>query len=245
MGPETKHKSAFITHNGIYEFNRMPFGLKNTPMSFQMFMSQVLGSPNWKHVLCYINDILIFSRTFSEHLEHLDLVFQKLRAANLTPKPEKCHFAVSKVLYLGHELSKQGICVDSSKTDAVRTFPVPKTQRDVRSFLGLCNFYRRYVENFSKIAAPLNRLLEKDKPFKWTEACQNSFDSLKLALITAPMMDYPDLNSKFILTTDASDVLLGYILSQKGSDNKERVVAYGGRSLRPDERKWTVTEKEV
>ena len=187
----------------------MPFGLKNAPMSFQMFMSQVLGSFNWKHELhSYRDDILIFSRTFSEHLGHLDLVFLKLRAAKLTLKPEKCRFVVSKVLYLEHELSKQGICVDSSKTDAVRTFPVPKTQRDVRSFLGLCNFYRRYVENFSKIAKPLNRLSEKDKPFKWIEACQNSFDSLKQALITAPMLDYPDLNSKFILTTDASDVSL-------------------------------------
>ena len=137
----------------------MPFGLNNAPMSFQMFMSQVLGSLNWKHLLCYIDDILIFSRTFFEHLEHLDLVFQELGAAKFTLKSEKCRFAVSKVLYLGHELSKPGIRLDSSKTDAVHTFPVQKTQRDVRSFLGLRNFYHRCVENFSKIAIHLNRLL--------------------------------------------------------------------------------------
>lgn len=244
MCQSTKHRAAFITHDGVYEFNRMPFGLKNAPMSFQMLMSQVLRPLNWKHVLCYIDDILIFSSNFDEHMKHLGQVFQKLRDAKLTLKPEKCYFAVSKVKYLGHILSKEGIEVDSSKADALRTFPIPKTQRDIRSYLGLCNYYRRFVQNFSKIATPLNRLLQKDTKFEWTEQCQNAFETLKNALITSVMLSYPDMNSRFILTTDASDVALGYILSQKGSDKKEKVVAFGGRSLRPDERKWTVTEKE-
>lgn len=244
MDPDSKSRAAFITHDGIYEFNRMPFGLKNAPMSFQMLMSQVLRALNWKHVLCYIDDILVFSKTFDEHLSHLAQVFQRLRNAKLTLKPDKCHFAVARVIYLGHVISKSGIGVDPSKTDAVRTFPTPKNQRDVRSFLGLANFYRRFVKDFSKIATPLNRLLQKECQFIWTDLCQDAFDKLKQALITAPMLHYPNLNDQFCLTTDASDVSLGYILSQKDKENKERVVAYGGRSLRPDERKWTVTEKE-
>ena len=244
MDPASKFKAAFITHDGIYEFNRMPFGLRNAPMSFQMIMSQILRSLNWKHVLCYIDDILIFSKTFDDHLCHLSQVFQRLREAKLTLKPSKCHFAVAKVTYLGHTISKAGIEVDPSNTEAVRTFPVPKNQRDVRSFLGLANFYRRFCKDFAKIANPLNRLLQKNTKFIWTDQAQAAFDTLKQSLVTAPMLHYPDLNSSFCLTTDASDVSLGYILSQKDANNKDRVVAYGGRSLRPEERKWTVTEKE-
>ena len=244
MDPSSRHKAAFITHNGVYEWTRMPFGLKNAPMTFQMVMSQVLREMNWKFVLCYIDDILVFSSSFKEHLYHLELVFSKLREAGLTLKSEKCHFAVEKVLYLGHTITREGVRMDSSKTDAVRTFPRPKTQKDVRSFLGLCNYYRRFVQNFSKIATPLNQLLQKDKPFHWDDKCQTAFENLKHALITAPMLTYPDMNVPFILSTDASGTAIGYILGQKDSDGKEMVVAYGGRSLRPDERKYTVSEQE-
>lgn len=244
MDPTSRHKAAFITHNGVYEWTRMPFGLKNAPMTFQMVMSQVLRELNWKHVLCYIDDILVFSSNFREHLNHLSLVFDKLREAGLTLKSDKCHFAVEKVLYLGHVITKHGIEVDASKTDAVRTFPRPKTQRDVRSFLGLCNYYRRFIENFSKIATPLNQLLQKEAKFVWTEKCEAAFKNLKQALVTAPMLRYPDMNTPFILSTDASGTAIGYILGQKGPDGKEMVVAYGGRSLRPDERKYTVSEQE-
>ena len=244
MDPSTRHKAAFITHNGVYEWTRMPFGLKNAPMTFQMVMSQVLRELNWKHVLCYIDDILVFSSNFQEHLGHLDMVFSKLREAGLTLKSEKCHFAVDKVLYLGHIITNEGVQVDTSKTDAVRTFPRPKTQRDVRSFLGLCNYYRRFIQNFSKIATPLNQLLQKDIQFNWTDNCETAFNDLKQALITAPMLRYPDMNSAFILSTDASGTAIGYILGQKGPDGKEMVVAYGGRSLRPEERKYTVSEQE-
>ena len=244
MDPASKHKSAFITHDGIYEFNRMAFGLKNAPMSFQFFISRLMHRVNWKHVLCYIDDILVFSKTFDDHLCHLNEVFQRLKAANLTLKPSKCYFAVPKVTYLGHNISKAGIELDPANTQAVRTFPVPKNQRDVRSFLGLANFYRRFCKDFAKIASPLNTLLQKNTKFVWTDQAQAAFDTLKQTLITAPMLHYPDLNSSFCLTTDASDVSLGYILSQKDENNKDRVVAYGGRSIRPEERKWTVTEKE-
>lgn len=244
LDPKTRHKAAFVVPSGIYEFNRMPFGLKNAPMSFQMLMTKVLGSMNWKQALCFIDDILVFSQTFEQHLAHLDLLFQKLRDANLTLKPEKCHFALEKVKYLGHILSKNGIQVDKEKTKAVDEFPVPTNQRSLRSFLGLCNYYRKFVFKYSQIAAPLNELLQKDRKFIWDSKHQLAFDTLKHSLVTAPMIHYPDMNKTFILTTDASDTALAYILGQKGSDGKERVISYGGRALRSDERKWGVTDKE-
>ena len=239
MDSSTRHKAAFITHNGVYEWTRMPMGLKNSPMTFQMAMSQILREMNWKYVLCYLDYILVFSSNFKEHLYHLECVFSKLREAGLTLKSKKCFFAVDRVLYLGHVITKDGVQVDTNKTDAVSKFPRQKTQTDVRSFLGLCNYYRRFIENFSKIATPLNQLLQKDSPFVWSDICETAFINLKQALVTAPMLRYPDMNAPFILWTDASGTALGYILGQKGPDGKERVVAYGGRSLRPDERKFS------
>ena len=201
-------------------------------MTFQMAMSQILREMNWKYVLCYLDDILVFSSNFQEHLYHLDCVFSKLREAGLTLKSKKCFFAVDRVLYLGHVITKDGVQVDTNKTDAVSKFPRPKTKTDVRSFLGLCNYYRKFIESFSKIATPLNQLLQKDSPFVWSDKCETAFKNLKQALVTAPMLRYPDMNAPFILSTDASGTALGYILGQKSPDSKERVVAYGGRSLR-------------
>ena len=149
--PDTCHKAAFITHDGKYEWTRMPSGLKNSPMTFQTVMGHVLKDLNCKHVLCYIDDILVLSSSFQEHLQHLKLVFNKLRDARLTLKADKCHFAVEKVLYLGHVITKDGVFVDENKTEKVSKYPTPKTQTEVRSFLGLWNYYRRFVENFSKL----------------------------------------------------------------------------------------------
>ena len=245
MDPETKDKSAFITPEGVFEWNRMPFGLKNAPMTFQMLMSEVLRDMNWKYVLVYVDDIIIFSKTFEEHLNHLHQVFSKLREAGLTLKPSKCRFAARKVVYLGHIFSKNGIEVDPSKTAAVKTIPAPKNQHTVRQFLGLANYYRKFVNGFSKIAAPLNNLLKNETKFVWDQACQSAFDELKTALTSAPILIYPNMDKPFILTTDASGTALGYILSQLGEDGKEHVIHYGGRSLKEFEKKWSVSEQEM
>lgn len=248
LDPETRHKSAFVTHDGVYEFTRMPFGLRNAPMSLQMLMSQVLKGLNWKFVLCYIDDILVFSSSFSEHLDHLGQVFQRLRDANLTLKPSKCSFAVEKVVYLGHVISKDGVSVDIEKTEKVRSFPTPTTQKQLKSFLGLCNYYRRFVKDYAKICIPLNKLLKKDKkqkfaPGDWSTECKTAFQTLKDAL-TSPILGYPDMNKPFILSTDSSGSAIGFILGQRDKNGREFVVAYGGRALRPDEKKWSVTEQE-
>ena len=250
LDPETRHKSAFVTHDGVYEFCRMPFGLRNAPMSFQMLMSQVLKGLNWKFVLCYIDDILVFSSNFDEHISHLSQVFQRLRDANLTLKAEKCSFAVDKVIYLGHVITKNGVEVDiSKKTEKIRSFPEPKNQKQLKSFLGLANYYKRFVKDFSKICVPLNRLLQKDKkqkfePGDWTDKCQDAFDTLKNSLTSPPVLGYADMNKPFVLSTDASGAAIGYILGQVDETGREQAIAFGGRALHPDEKKWTVTELE-
>ncbi|VDH89527.1 Hypothetical predicted protein [Mytilus galloprovincialis] len=139
MDPETRHKAAFITQSGIYEWLRLPFGLSNSPASLSMVMTQVLRGINWKFVLCYVDDILVISENFETHLDHLQQLFNCLSKANLTLKPSKCSFAVTEVKYLGHVISKEGVKVDPEKTSAVATFPEPKTQKDVRSFLVICD----------------------------------------------------------------------------------------------------------
>ncbi|CAC5371569.1 unnamed protein product [Mytilus coruscus] len=222
----------------------MPYGLRNSSIAFSQVMSQILRGLHWKYVLAYIDDILIFSKTFEEHLQHLDEVFTRLRKANFTLKPQKCHFAVKKVNYLGHIISKDGVKVDDSKINIVKNYPRPKNQHEVRQFLGLCNYYRRFVKDYAKITVPLNNLLQKDKEYVWTDKCQISFENLKQALTTAPVLSYPDMSKPFILTCDASDSAIGYILGQLDENGKERVISYSGRALRNNELNWTITEKE-
>ena len=244
MDPETRHKAAFITHSGIYEWLRLPFGLSNSPATFSMVIAQVLRNLNWKFVLCYVDDILVFSSNFETHLEHLRQVFECLSKANLTLKPSKCKFAVKQVKYLGHIISEDGIKVDPDKTMAVSSFPVPKTVKEVRSFLGMCNYYRKFVKSYASLATPLTDLLQKDKQFLWTETCQASFDKLKEKLTSSPVLAYADMDKPFELTCDASDSAIGHVLSQRDNENRLRVIAYGGRALSKTERKYHTTEKE-
>ena len=249
LDPESKKKSAFVTHEGVFEFNRMSFGLRNASFSFQLLMSQVLKGLNWKFVLCYIDDILVYSPDFNTHLQHLNQVFDRLREANLTLKPSKCTFGVDKVNFLGHVLSEGGVSVDTAKTDLVKDFPIPTTQKQLRGFLGLCNYYRRFVQDYAKIASPLNSLLKKEigKNFSkvdWTDKCQIAFDTLKDNLISAPILRFPDMSRPFILSTDASGFSLGYILGQVDKNGQEYVICYGGRAIRKEELKWNTTEKE-
>lgn len=245
MSPCSKHKAAFITQDGVYEWKRMPFGLMNSPISFQTLMSGVLREMNFKSVLVYIDDVLIFSKDFDSHLQDLTQVFTKLRDAGLTLQPSKCHFAVKQLKFLGHVISRHGVEVDSEKTKVVSQFPVPKKQKQVRSFLGMANYYRKFIHDYAKIAAPLNALLKKNSIFIWTKDCQQAFDTLKNALISAPILSYPNPEKSFVLTCDASDTAIGYYLSQVSIEGKEQVIAYGGKALSAQEKKYTTSEKEL
>ncbi|CAC5423934.1 unnamed protein product [Mytilus coruscus] len=184
-------------------------------------------------------------KTFEEHLQHHNEVFTRLRKANFTLKPQKCHFAVKKVNYLDHIISKDGVQVDGSKINIVKNYPRPKNQHKVRQFLGVCNYYRRFVKDYAKITVPLNNLSQKDKEYVWTDKCQISFENLKQALTTAPVLSYPDMSKPFILTCDASGSVIGYILGQLDENGKERVISYSGRALRNNESNWTITEKNA
>ena len=207
-------------------------------------MSRCLKDLNWKIALVYIDDILIFSQNFDQHLDHLGQVFQNLRAANLRIHPGKCKFAAREVKYLGHILSPKGIKVDPSKYSAIETYPVPKNVKNVRAFLGLAQFYRKYIKSFAQIALPLNKLLRKDVKFEWTEECNQAFLTLKKALITAPVLAFAQFDKPFILAVDASDESIGFVLSQLDSEGKEHPIAYGGRALRNEELRWHITDKE-
>ena len=165
--------------------------------------------------------------------------------ANLTLRPNKCEFAKPEIIYLGHFISRERIKVDPSKIEAVKSLPIPQNQHDIRSFLGLNGYYRKYVKVYAKIVAPLNLLLPKDISFKWTSDCENAFKTLKQALLTAPVLGYPNLNKPFILACDVSGSAIGYILSQLGDDNKEHVIGHGGRALIYTEPNYSVTEQKL
>jgi hypothetical protein len=192
----------------------------------------------------YIDDILIYSKDFSSHLQHLHAVFDRLESANLKLNPTKCAFATKRVTYLGHEITKQGIEIDHSKTDAVNSYPVPKNAKDVKSFVAMCNYYRRFMQGFAEIAAPLHRLLRKDEQFISSRECQVAFEQLKESLISAPILAYPKFDRRFMLRVHASGFSISYILAQLDDSGKEVAIHYGGRSLSPGERKWTNAERE-
>ena len=247
LDKDSQAKTAFTTHCGLFEFTRMPFGLCNAPATFQRLMQLVLSGLEWDCCFVYIDDILVASKTFEDHLRHLQLVFERLRKAGLRLKPTKCHFIRDKVPYLGFLISKRGIQPDPLKTDKVNNFPRPTSLTSLRSFLGLASYYRRFVPHFATVAAPLHRLTKKDTPFEWNQDCETAFSQLKSLLTQAPVLVYPQFGQgcSFQLETDASGVGLGAILSQKQDDGKYHPVAYASRSLLPSERNYPISELET
>jgi transposase InsO family protein len=231
-------------HRGTFEFNRLPFGLKSAPWAFQQTMSIILRDCLWQYALCFIDDILVYSSDFNSHILHLTEVFARLRKANMKLHMAKCKFAAKTVRYLGHLLSKDGIYPDPKKVEAVRTYPQPKNQKEVRSFLGLVGFYRKYIHQFALKADSLHKLLRKDAKFVFDDECVHSFNTLRTALINSPILALPNFNRPFIITTDASTASIAYVLSQNDDRGQEHVISYGGRSLRNAEKQWSVTDIE-
>ena len=215
MAEESQEKTVFVTHNGLYEFAVMSFGLCNAPATFQRLMSRVLKGLINEKCMVYLDDILVMGQSFAEHISNLQEVFNRLRDANLCLKPKKCHFVKREVLYPGYVVSESGISADKSKVEAVEKFPVPTSVKQVRSFVGLASYYRHFIPGFSKIAGPLFALTKKDSLFEWSPSCQQAFERLKQLLTTAPILIFPDFKKRFILETDASGVGLGAVLSQK------------------------------
>jgi transposase InsO family protein len=245
--PEDREKTTFTSHDGLYWFLRMPFGLRNAPATFQRFVDITLSGLTWKSCLVYLDDIIVFSRTPEEHMKHLDAVLHRLYRAGLTLNLKKCHFFKDKVDYLGHVIRPGQLSVAEKNTEALKKAKHPTTQTELRSFLGLCNVYRRFVKGFAKIAAPLNVLLRKGEKTVLdvlTEEQAKAFETLRTALLNPPILALPRLEGMFTLDTDASDTQLGCCLLQKQPDGKDLPVGYWSRGLTPAERNYSTTEKE-
>ena len=240
--PADRPKTAFSPGPGmgLFQFTRMPFGLSNAPGSFQRLMDKVCrGLP---FVTTYLDDLLIHSATIEQHKAHLREIFERLQQAGLTLRGKKCRLGLSKVAYLGHIFSADGMSPDDQKSEAIRSWPTPTTLQELKSFLGLASYYRRYVKNFADIAAPLNLLTQKDSPFVWDSSCQNAFQLLKEKLTQAPILAYPCFGADapiFHLLTDASASGLGAILEQGG-----QVIAYASRALSEAEKNYSVIQRE-
>ena len=244
LDDESKPCTAFSVGGSHYQYVRMANGLCNAPHTFQALLTKVLGRMLFSSAICYIDDCLIMSHNAEQHFEHLQMVFKKFRQANLRLHSGKCVIAVPKIKYIGHILSKEGLSADPDKTEVIQSFPRPSTPKQLRSFLGVVGYYRRFVDKFSIKTSPLRELLKGDCPFVWEEKHEKAFSELKEALISPPVLVYPDLNRTFILTTDSSHHGLAYILSQRDDGNREHVVAYGGRGLRGAEVRYPISELE-
>ena len=241
---QDKKKTAFSIPKGHLEFNIMPFGLTNAPAMFQHLMKCVLAGQIEKQCLIYMDNIVVFSKSFKEHIERLTNVFQVLRQAGLMLKLNKNQFAQREVKYLRHIVSTAGVHPDPAKTEAVSIYPIPNNAKELRQFLGLANYYRRFVVDYSKIAEPLHKLLTKENGFRWDSKCQNVFDELKHRLVSPPILAFPDFSQEFVLYTDALDSVIGGVLSQN-QDGKERVIVYWSRQLKKAERNYSTIEKEA
>jgi hypothetical protein len=246
MDDRDKAKTAFVTHRGLHQFRVLPFGLTNAPATFQRLMELVLRGLQWERCLLYIDDIIIFGKTFDDTLSNLGQVLDCIQGAGLRLKPKKCHFFQKRVQFLGHLVTPDGICCDPDKISAVVDWEKPKNVKEVRSFLGFASYYRRFIYHFSELAAPLTALTQKRVPFEWTDACDSAFQQLKKKLTEAPVLAYPshDESDRFILDTDASDTGIGAVLSQIQSD-KEQVIAYASKTLSKSQRNYCTTNKEL
>ena len=263
-----KEKTAFtVGPLGFYECNRMPFGLCNAPATFQRLMENCFGNINMQSCLIYLDDIVVFSRTFEEHVERLSLVFERLAEAGLKLSPAKCRLFQDKIKYLGHIVSSEGIATDPEKIRCVKDWPVPQTLEQLQSFLGFVGYYRRFIKDFSKISRPLYDMFKgsgcnkkkkhrkpKSGPFQWQECHQTAFEKLVNMCCEAPILAYADYTKPFTVHTDASLDGLGAVLYQC-QEGKDRVIAYASRGLSQSERnypahkleflalKWAVTDK--
>ena len=242
--PRDVNKTTFTCHRGTFRFPRMPFGLCNAPATFQRLMDTVLMGLNFDICLAYLDDIILISKDIQSHLSRLEMLFQRLREAKLKLKPSKCSVMQKSVAFLGYIVSEKGISTDPSKIQAVVDWPTPTNLRQCRAFIGLCQYYRRFVPNFSAIAAPLYDLTKKHVPFVWSTECQQAFDSLKRSLTSADVLALPDDEGMFILDCDASEKSIGAVLSQI-QNGEERPICYASQLYDRHQQNYNVTRKEL
>ncbi len=250
MEESDKEKTAFACHRGLYQFNVMPFGLCTAPAIFQELMSAVLEGLSG-FTTAYLDDILIYSETLEEHLTHIQQVFDRLRSHQLRLKLKKCSFLKAKTNYLGFGYRRRCIRPELGKVDVIKSLPSPTCVREVRSFIGMCSYYRRFIPTFSEIAEPIIALTRKYAKFKWNDECQKSFDRLKNQLASILLLDYPDPNKPYVLYTDASDKCIGSCLTQLVPDDNapekviEKPIYFLSHRLSDTQTRWSTIEKEL
>ena len=244
MEEADKPKTAFMTRKGLFQFRVMPFGLSNAPATFQRLMDNVLRGLQWEKCLVYLDDIIVFGKTFSETLDNLRCVMQRLKAANLKLKASKCQWFRQSVKYLGHIVSKDGIACDPEKTEVIQSWPVPSMVTHVRQFIGFASYYRKFIPNYSEIAQPLTHLTKKSVRFNWSQDCQKAFDSLKEKLASPPVLAYPKDEGEYILDTDASNHAIGAVLSQI-QDGEERVISFRSWALCGGQQNYCTTKRGI
>lgn len=236
---------AFITPDGLFEWTRMPFGAAGAPATQQRMMDKLLAGLKWVCALAYLDDVVIYSDTFEQHLAHLETFFMRCEKGVLQLQPIKSKLCRRHTRYLGFIVSADGVKPDPATTDPIRNFPLPKDKRAVRRFLGIGSYYRRFIRNYARVAAPLQKLIPDTVPFTWGPAQQNAFDAIKKALVDATEMAHPRPGSPFIIDCDAAAEGLGAVLQQRDEHNRDRPICFASRALRPNERKWSATELEA
>jgi hypothetical protein len=235
--------TAFVTDKGQYQLKKLPMGLKISPSAFSKMMTVAMSGLNYENCFVYLDDIIVFGRNIQEHGKNLMAVLDRLRGVNLKLNPKKSQFLRKSVLYLGHQISEQGILPDPAKIETVKNYPRPTDADGVKRFVAFANYYRKFIKDFSSIAYPLNKLSRKNVKFEWSEDCQSAFDKLKEKLVSPVVLDYPDLTESniFKLTTDASKIGLGAVLANSNG----RPVAFTSRALNKQEQNYSTTEIEI
>jgi hypothetical protein len=238
-------KTAFTVYGGRqYRFTRMCFGLVNAGNSFADLMDLVLAGLSGEGAMAYLDDTVVFSRSFDEHVQHLDDVLMRFEAAGLKAKPSKCSLFQSSIELLGHKVSGEGISPEDFKIATVQKWPQPENLTGLRGFLAFCSYYRRSIPQFSRVAWPLNKLTHNDVSWRWGDVEEAAFQELKRLLTSAPVMALPDLTKPFYLDTDWSRTGIGWTLNQEGSEGKLKPVLYGSRSLTKAEALYGSTRGE-
>ena len=245
LSPDARDKAAFCTRSGLYTWKSMPMGLAGSPSTFERLMEIVMKGLQWQTMLVYLDDIICFSTTEQEHIDRLKQILERLRNANLKIKVSKSKLLQKEVKYLGHIITRDGIQTDPDKIKAISNITIPRNVSEVRSFLGLAGYYRRYCQNYATIVKPICDLLRKRIKFEWTPECSVAFDTLKNSLIKSTTLAYPDFNKPFILDTDCSGTAMGAILAQENVDKEEQPIAYFSKNLNNAQKNYPITKQEM
>jgi len=235
-----RKKTAFVTPHGLYEFIRMPFGLKNAPATFQRLMNEILRDHINKKCVVYLDDILIFSTSLKEHIQAINEIFQILEKKNLKIQIDKCNFMKKETEFLGHILTKEGIKPNPNKIAIIEKLLLPRTEKQIKSFLGITGYYRKFIKDYAKVAQPITKYLKKNVKINLKDPTYvEAFEKLKHLISSHPILRYPNFEKKFTLTTDASNYAIGSVLSQDGHP-----ICFASRTLNNHEKNYSATDKE-